>query len=133
MRMIKGIYDIPSIKHTFFIVSSVNDLLDSTKLCRENKRRTGYFAHILQSKDCKHPKVAQQWKLIVIEQKDFLRVLEHKSPTIKVSPNQSFYSPERMELLSINLLKTPDNLLFSHHTRKVLSCVNEEDIIEVFI
>lgn len=133
MTTIRGIYKIPAIRHTFFIVNSFEEPSDSIQPYRESKRRMAHFEHILRSKDRRTPKVAQQWKWTVVEEQDFLRVLERSMPTKEVSSNQSCYSPDHLELLAINLLKTPDSLVFPHDTPKVLSCVPDEDIIEVFI
>lgn len=133
MTTIRGIYKIPAIKHTFLIVDSLEDVSDSTPLYRESKRRMAHFEHILRSKDRTCPKVALQWKWTLVEEQDFLRVLERSMPTKEVSSNQSCYSPEHLELLAINLLRTRDSLVFPHDTPKVLSCVPDEDIIEVFI
>ncbi len=131
MTTIRGIYKLPAIKHTFFIISSLQDFSGNSQL-RESKKRMGYFAKVLRSKDKEYPKVTQKWKLIVIEQQEFLKVLECSLPKRKSSSSQSCYNPEDLELLAINLLKTPEPFL-THDTPKVLSCVSDEDIIEIFI
>lgn len=132
MTTIRGIYKLPAIKHAFFIISSLQDFSGNSQL-RESKKRMGYFAKVLKWKDQEHPKVTQKWKLIVIEQQEFLKVLECSLPTRESSSSQSCYNPEDLELLAINLLKTPESLFFPHDTPKVLSFVSDEDIIEVFI
>lgn len=92
-----------------------------------------YFEHILRSKDHTPPTVTRQWTLKVVSERDFLRVLEQRMPTAKESPSQSSYNPECLELIAINLLKTPENPSRSLNTPTVLSKIPDEDIIEVFI
>ena len=134
MTKIRGIYKIPAVNHTFFIVNSLEDFSDSTQTYRESKRRMAHFERILRSKDRTNLKEAQQWKLIIVEEQEFLRVIECSMPTKEVSSSQSRYNLKHLELLTINLLKTPvspGDWTFS--TPKKLSVIPEEDIIEVFI
>lgn len=132
--LIDAIYKIPATKHIFFIMSSLQEFSTSQKLSLENKRRTECFEHILQSIDRMPPKAIPQWTLKIVCRNDFLSVLQHNMPKELVSSNQSFHNPEYLELLAINLLKTPENSCdFAFNTPKVLSAIPEEDIIEVYI
>lgn len=132
--MIRGIYKLPAIKHTFLIVSSPADDQTNEETWQENKRRMEYFEHILESKDHMLPKEVQLWRLKVVCECDFLSVIEQKRPTEKVSSSQSSKNPEMLELLAINLLKTPSRLpSATQQTTKFLCNVPDEDIIEVFI
>lgn len=133
MTEIRGIYKIPSQRIAFFIVSAFPDFLDSSRLSQESKKRTEQIVRILQSKDRKIPTGVPQWKLKVVSEHDFLRAIELHTPRKKVSSNQSFDSPVPLELLAINLLETPESLLWTSNTPKALGVVPDEDIIEVFI
>lgn len=133
MIEIKGIYKLPAIKHAFFIVSSLDEFSDNLQSCQESKRRMEYFEHILQSRDHKPPKVTPQWTLKVVSEHDFVSVLKQYSPTGQVLPIHSSDNPEFLELLAINLLKNPDRVDPTLETTKVLSCVSDDDVIEVFI
>lgn len=126
MISIIGIYKIPAIKHAFFIVSSLKEFSGNSRRLPENKRRMEYFEHILR---CKH-----QWTLKLMSESDFLTVLKQHKPKGIVSPNQSSCSPASLELLTINLAKTPENCLdWAYTSKKILSVIPDEDIIEVFI
>ncbi len=128
-----GIYNIPEIKLTCFVIPAFQRISDCLRQLRESKKRMEYFAHILRLKDHKIPTTIQQWRCIIIEHHEFLQALESYKPTVQQSTSQSFHNPEQLELLSINLSKTPDNTLYSLNTSKELGFVPEEDIIEVFI
>src|SRR5580692_9116243 len=106
MISIKGIYKIPSIKHVFFIVSSLRDFLDNSLTSQGNKTRMEYFGRILRSKDRMLPKANLQWTVKVVSEHDFLKAIKQHIPKGKVSPNRSSNNPEELELLAINLLKT---------------------------
>ncbi len=132
--ILRGIYKIPSVRHAFFIVSSLQEFSEHSLVSQENKKRREYFAHTLLSRDRKHPKVAPQWKLKVMSENDFLSVLRRQKPIRQVSSNRSSDYPEELELLAINLLRNSENDLdWTSNTPKVLSVVPGEDIIEVFI
>ena len=131
--MIKGIYKIPAIRHAFFIVDSLSELEGEPLSPSSFAEGKEYFEHILESKDHICPKEAQQWKLRVVSSEQFLQVLEKCTPKGLVSPNQSSRNPEYLELLAINLLKTPVSNPDSLHTSKYLGVVPDEDVIEVFI
>ncbi len=134
MIKIKGIYKLPAVKHIFFIVSSLQEFSDGARSSKESKRRMEYFERILQSKDHTPPKVTPLWKLKVMCETDFLSALKQYNPTGRVSSNRSCHNPEDLELLAINLCKTPlSSPEKTFHTPKVLSVVPDEDIIEVFI
>lgn len=101
---------------------------------RENRKKREYFEHILQLKDRMNPKEAPLWRLKLVLEDDFLLAIERYRPTEKVSSSQSLGNPEKLELLSVNLLKTlVDPLYETYETPKFLGSVREEDIIQVFI
>ena len=133
MTLLTGIYKLPAIKCAFFIVSTLADVSGKQTSSLEHDKRIRQIENILRSKDYTFPKASQLWKYIVIEQNDFLWVLEQSIPRKLGETNQSCYNPEHLELLAINLLKTPRDLRRTYETPKVLSCILDEDIIEVFI
>ena len=133
MTILTGIYKLPAIKCAFFIVSTLWDVSGKQTSSQEHDKRIRQLEHILRSKDHTCPKASQLWKYVVVEQNDFLRVLEQSMPRKQGETNQSCYSPEHLELLAINLLKTPRDRRRTYETPKVLSCIPDEDIIEVFI
>lgn len=131
---IKGIYKLPELKHAFIIVSSLSEFQDNSKLSKKSKRRVEYFEKILRSKDQKNQKSTRHWTLKVMSENDFVRVLSQNNKRESVSSNQPSHSPEYLELLAINLLRTSEDVSdWTYNTPKVLSSVPEEDIIEVFI
>jgi len=129
-----GIYKLPTVRHVFFIVSSLHDFLDSLSLSEENRIRREYFERILRSKDRIRPKVSLQWTIKVVCVHDFLKAIKRRIPKGKVLPSQSSHNPEELELLTINLAKThQSDLARTFDTPKVLSAIPDDDIIEVFI
>lgn len=132
--MIRGIYKLPAIRHTFLIWGSPDEnQTDETRL-KENRRRREYFEHILESKDRMLPKEVLLWRLKVVSVDDFLSVIRKYTPIDSISSSQSSENPEMLELLAINLLKKPVHLPFDTcETTKFLCTVPHEDIIEVFI
>lgn len=134
MTEVRGIYKIPSLKTAFLIVSVFPDFSDSSQLSQESKKRTEYIGRTLRSKDRKLPKEIQQWKLKVVSEHDFLQAIARHRPKGLVSPSQSSDNPLALELLTINLLKTPGCLVdWTCTTPKGLGVIPDEDIIEVFI
>ncbi len=133
MTTLTGIYNLPAIKCAFFIVSFLEDVSGKQTSSPEHDKRIRQIEHILSSKNHTFPKASQLWKYIVVEQRDFLLALEQSMPREIGETNQSCYIPEHLELLTINLLKTPLDRLRPYETPKVLSCIPDEDIIEVFI
>lgn len=131
--MIRGVYKIPQIRHAFFIVDSLEEYEESPTKSLSIAEGEEYFEHIVRSKDHICTKEAQQWKLRVVSSEQFLRVLEKCTAKEVGFPNQSSCSPESLELLAINLLKTPASNPDSFHTSKYLGAVPDEDVIEVFI
>lgn len=129
-----GLYRLPQIKHEFLIVSSLEAFLKGQQELKDYKKRMECIEHILQSKDCTPPKETQQWRAELVLEEDFLRVLKQRMPKVEVSSNLSSHKPICMELLTINLVKTPEtssDLTLS--SPKELSVSKNEDIIEVFI
>lgn len=134
MVSIKAAYKIPDVRHVFLIVDSLDPFLDSSQLSQESKKRKECFERILRSKDRRCPKATQQWTLKIMLEHDFLMAIKQNNPTGQVSANQTYGSPEDLELLAINLVKTPESSLDrTFNTPKVLSLLPDEDIIEVFI
>jgi len=132
--MIRGLYKIPFLKTAFLIVSFFPSFSDSLEPSLESKKRTGYIGRTLRSKDRKFPKEIQQWTLKVVSEHDFLQAIALHKPKGVISPNQTCDNPIQLELLTINLPKTPENLLdWTYSTPKGLGLVPEEDVIEVFI
>lgn len=132
--MIVGIYKIPKIKHALIIVAPSDEFSSNLQQLQKNKKRMECFEQILRSKDHRIPKEAQQWTLEVVSKIDFLKVLKLNKPKGKVSSNLSFHNPECLELLAINLVKTPEKTSdWTLDTPTALSSIPEEDIIEVFI
>lgn len=131
---LRGIYKIPSQRIEFLIVSAFPDFLDCFRESHASKKRMEYIGRTLRSKDRRNPKGSQLWKLKVVSENDFLMAIKRYKPTRKESSNQSFDSPLVLELLTINLLKTPCDLVdWTFNTPKALSVISNDDIIEVFI
>jgi len=134
MGKIIGVYKIPAVKHAFLIVSSIPLDLDTLEELSENTNRMEYFDHILRLKDQVGRKNIPRWTLKVLTPDEFLEVLERHKPLESRSTNQSSHNPESLELLAVNLLKDlDDDRPNACETPKVLCCVPDEDIIEVFI
>lgn len=130
--MITGRYTIPSIKHTFLIFDSLDeDQTDEVKSIRSTKRRE-YFEHILESKDHISPTKVVLWRLKLLYEQDFLDVIRSHTSKKQVSTKQSFEDPQKLELMSINILKQ-DVSSEKCETAKILCSVPQEDVIEVFI
>ncbi len=129
---IKAIYKLPQIKHAFFIVAPLEEQSTTEVQLSGNKRKREYFEQILRCKDHSSPTETQQWTLKIVSESDFVKVLKQHMPKGLELSNPSSHSPELLELLAINLLKTPD-FTNVYQEQKVLSVVPEEDIIEVFI
>jgi hypothetical protein len=65
---------------------------------------------------------------------DFLEAIKQWQPRRKESSSQSFDNPLALELLTMNLLKTPgDPVDCTFNTPKALSVIPRDDVIEVFI
>lgn len=131
--MIKAIYRIPSIKHTFLIVGPH----DTPSLKHLELEQIGVeeesLEHILRWKDHIGPKEALRWTQRVVSFEEFLEVVEKCTPIGRVSSIQSSRNPEDLELLAINLLKTPVSPSESLDSSKYLGFVPDEDVLEVFI
>jgi hypothetical protein len=93
--------------------------------------KTQEIEHILLGKDHMPSKTGLKWTIKIVQEDDFLSSLQAQQSRMKVSTNQSLRNPEDMELLAINLLKTPESL--SSNSPKILSRIPDEDIIEVFV
>lgn len=131
--MIKGTYRLPTIKHTFLVISVHDDHFDEQVL-QKNKINKEYFAHILRSKDRICPKEIQLKRLVAISETDFLWEIEQHSPIVKVSSSLSSGNPAMLELLTMNLLKTQQSPHSgTYETCKFLGFVPDEDVIEVCI
>ena len=134
MTNLRAIYKIPSQRLAFLIVPTFPDFLDCCTESQANKKRMEYIGHTLRSKYRSNPKAPQLWKLKVVSENDFLTAIKRCKPTKKESSNQSFDSPLALELLTMNLLKTPCDLVdWTFNTPKALSVIPKEDIIEVFV
>lgn len=134
MLLVKGIYKLPEIRHIFIVVPSASIANDNPKLLLRNKERREYFERTVLSKDRMTKLTSLKWTIRIIREDDFLMSVGELTKRPEVSSNPSFDNPESMELLAINLLKTPlSSPDLSLHTPKVLSKVLDEDIIEVFI
>lgn len=134
MISIRAVYKIPELKHMFFIVEPLGSSYDCLKESLGSKKRREYIEQILRSKDRSIPKETQQWTLKIVPADDFLSAIEQNKPRELVSSNQSSQNPEKLELLAINLTKTPPNSSdWTLKTPKALSVIPDEDIIEVFI
>jgi len=132
MTKLTGIYKIPALKCIIFIFSSLEGVLGKRTSLIENEKRKQEIEHILRSKNCTPPIGLQLWKFVLFEQNDFLEILASKTPRKRADTNQTFCIPENLELLAINLLKTP-KVCLDFDTHKILSSVPDEDIIEAFI
>lgn len=133
MIPITAIYQIPEAKHIFFLIELPQKFCDCYEVSQERKRRREYFEHILRSKDRSSPKASQRWTLKTVLVDDFLSAIERNIPREPVSSNQSSQNPQRLELLTINLVNLPNSLDWTFKTPKALCAIPEEDIIEVFI
>jgi hypothetical protein len=132
--MIRGIYKLPAIKHTFLIFASPDGDEQIDSRLKENRKRREYFEHILECKHHMLPKEVLLWRLKIVSEDDFLSVIRQHKTTDQVLSSQSSNYPEKLELLAINLLKTPVRLPSEPcETPKFLCNVPDEDIIEVFI
>ena len=115
-------------------MSSLEDFGGNSAESPDCKRRREYFEHILRSRDHICPKEVPLWTLEIVSERDFLSVLEQRMPKGKVSSNLSCHNPECLELLAINLVKTPEQSSDpTYESPKQLGVVPDEDIIEVFI
>lgn len=132
--MIRGIYKLPAIKHTFLIFASPDEDEENDSRLLGNRKRREYFEHILECKHRMLPTETLLWRLKIVSEDDFLSVIRQHTPTDLVSSSQSSSNPEMLELLAINLLRTPVCLpSVPCETPKFLCAVPDEDIIEVFI
>ena len=132
--MIRGIYKLPAIKHTFLIFESSDHEIKNAKELIENRRKKECFAHIFQTKDHMPPKEILLWRLKSVSEDDFLSVIRQYVPREIISSSQSSNNPEMLELLAINILKTTSYLSTETcETPKFLCNIPDEDIIEVFI
>lgn len=115
-------------------MSSLEDFGGNSAESPDSKKRMEYFEHILQLRDHICPKEIPLWTLEVVSESEFLKVLEQRMPKGKVSSNLSSHNPECLELLAINLIKTPEQSSdLALKTPTVLGVIPDEDIIEVFI
>jgi hypothetical protein len=134
MMNLRGIYKIPSQRLAFLIVSVFPDFLTRCRESQASRKRMEYIGRTLRSKDHSKPKVAQQWKLKVVSENDFMTAITHYKPKGTESSSQSFHNPLALEMLTINLLKTPGDLVdWTFKTPKSIGVIPDEDIIEVFI
>lgn len=134
MTSINVIYNIPSIKHTFFLTSSLYDISNSSQAFQDSEKRKKCFENILKSKKNGSKNLENDWKYVLIEKNEFLQVLKACFSEWKIPSNLSYNCPEHLELLAINLLNFPDQLtMFPEDSTKILSCIPDEDVIEVFI
>lgn len=125
-RMLTGIYTLPAIKCTFFIVSVFDDDSNKQSLSQGYEKRKQYLEHILKSKDSKIPNTSQLWQYILVDQQVFLSLLEKYMPSKLKESIYPYVHPENLDMLAMNILETS----FDH---KILRRIDEKDMIEVFI
>lgn len=134
MMNLRGIYKVPSQRLAFLIVSVFPGFLTRCTESQASKKRTEYIGRTLRSKDRSNPKASQQWKLKVVSENDFLTAITQYKPKNLESSSQSFDNPLALEMLTINLLRTPGDIVdWTFKTSKRLGVIPDEDIIEVFI
>lgn len=129
MASIRAFYKIPSLKHTFIIVSSLQIESNDEELIEKREKENDYIRELLLKKGSVSNERSHGWRSKCVEEGDFLKILSANLET-----NSLDHISENLELLAINISK---NQLIDtadpHHTSKVLSCVEHEDVIEVFI
>ena len=131
---IRALYRLPARKEILVIASFPYTDQNSPKLSELRKLRIESLEHTLKNKHCMRNNQDQQWTIRIIPEDDFLLSLSSQENIMQVTTNQPFRNSEDMELLAINLLKTPRSSTdLSYNTPKILSKVLDEDIIEVFI
>ena len=129
MIVVKALYHLPAIRHLILVVPCVSITRDCPKQSHLSSKQE--IEHILLGKHHMPSKKSLKWTIKIVREDDFLSSLLAQQSRVKVCPNQSLRNPENMELLAINLVKTPESL--SSNTPKILSRVSDEDIIEVFV
>lgn len=131
MTWVRAIYKIPELRHIFLVVALPED---RPNLSKESEKQKKHLEHILRSKYLGKEKKYPEWKLKLIQEDDFLEIIEEQAGTMRGLTNPSIENSEHMELLAINLQtpkSRPDPL--SLLTPKVLGRVSNDDIIEVFV
>lgn len=117
MRL-KGIYNLPQIKQTFLVIDSSH--MSEKSLCLFEE----ISEHLLDILKTKNPmENSENWKYDLVTTGEFLCALS------RIYPDQSFCYPDSMEILAINISKTPN----SFSDNKILGLLKEEDVIEVFV
>lgn len=135
MIMVLAIYRIPSIKHLILVISHSSSWNDSSKLSDRNAQRIGDLENLLFEKHELPPEKRSLWKVKLIHIDDFLQSLENLLLRVLGATHKPLPDSENMELLAINLVKNPLTLRegLELASQKVLSNVNDEDEIQVFI
>lgn len=134
MVRIKAMYRIPSKKEFWLISSYQNTVQDSPKLSQDRTQEKERIEHIPRNILNMLPNKNLKWTIRIIPENDFLLSILSLECKTQAITNQSSDNSESMELLAINLLENPlpSNDL-SYNTPKILSKVQDEDIIEVFL
>ncbi len=133
MIPIKAIYNIPSIKHTFFIASPKKKHLSLEKVSRSLKRRA-FLDEILLRKHNPSAMNVQKWVAKVVSESDVYAVLNQKENDGILLDNRSSKNPDFLELLTITAIKFPTYFLDeTFSTPKVLRAIPDSDVLEIFI
>lgn len=134
MIRIKAVYTLPAINQVLLIAAFPDTDLDSPKPSEFHISRKQLLEHIGLDKSRMLPSKSLRWKVRIVPENDFLLSIadsEAKKQTLAI---QSSHSSESMELLAINLAKTPESSCDpSKDTPTVLSRLQDQDIIEVFV
>ena len=130
---IKALYKIPALKRIFLIVDGDSKTSSNSRLLKSSKRRKRDLVEALAGKDRVDTKQIPKWSSRLTLETDFLWVLSLYKPTAERLRNLSSFHPLHLELLTISLsqyLESPEQFTYQE---KVLSYLENEDIIEVYI
>ena len=129
--MIRAIYNLPNIRHTFFIVSVHSWILRNRLRTLGNTIQIQEIEEILLSKDNRKPISHQEWTTKIILENDFLVSLSHSiSKRIKL-PIQPFF--DAFDLLTVYSETLSPYQTPSCQSVKSVAPIEDKDVVQVFI
>lgn len=137
MCFVKSVHSLPAIRQIWIVISpnKIYRRCSSPRLLQHCKTEREILEHILPMQSHRMPSKDQPWRLRLIHESDFEKIRRSRKRSGQGSSNLSSHMLEDTELLTTNLLKTlsclenPLSLL----SKKIISKVPDEDVIEVFI